>query len=100
MAKITGSGEVAEPAPLPLPASLSPLTEPSVSPVASGWDRFYAGLLTQRRHGAFDLAVLPRLRRARERMLEASEERLDLAAMARPAHFSKYHFLRLFRQAY
>lgn len=32
---------------------------------AEGWDRFYGGLLKTRRRGAYDLAVLERLRRVR-----------------------------------
>jgi transcriptional regulator GlxA family with amidase domain len=68
--------------------------------VAAGWSSFYRGLLLQRRRGAHDLAVLERLRRARVRMAADAGTALDLAAMAETACFSKFHFLRLFRQAY
>jgi transcriptional regulator GlxA family with amidase domain len=69
-----------------------------------GWDRFYGGLLSARRstrrRGAHDLAVLARLRRVRQRLEAHPEEPIDLAGMARAACFSRFHFLRLFRQAY
>jgi transcriptional regulator GlxA family with amidase domain len=73
-----------------------------MDPVAAGWASYYAGLLRERREGALQLAVLTRLRRARQHMSAgpALEKPLDLAAMASAAHFSKFHFLRLFRQAY
>jgi transcriptional regulator GlxA family with amidase domain len=65
-----------------------------------GWDRFYGGLLLTRHRGAYDLSVLERLRRVRECLDAHPEEPFDLEAMARAACFSKFHFLRLFRQAY
>jgi transcriptional regulator GlxA family with amidase domain len=65
-----------------------------------GWSRFYRGLLSTRRRGAWELSVLERLRRVRERLEAHPEEPIDLEAMARAACFSKFHFLRLFRQAY
>lgn len=68
--------------------------------VAAGWGRYYGGLLHQRRQGAYDWTVLARLRRVREQLAAGPHEPLDLAAMASWACFSKYHFLRLFRQAY
>jgi transcriptional regulator GlxA family with amidase domain len=70
------------------------------SQVAAGWHRYYCGLLLKRRRGAYDLPVLERLRRARDQMEACSGTALDLDAMARAACFSKFHFLRLFRQAY
>ena len=73
---------------------------PESSQIRPGWDRFYGGLLLTRRRGAYDLSVLERLRRVRERLDAHPEEPLDLEAMARAACFSKFHFLRLFRQAY
>jgi len=73
---------------------------PHGSQIQPGWDRFYGGLLLTRRRGAYDLSVLERLRRVRERLDAHPEEPLDLEAMARAACFSKFHFLRLFRQAY
>jgi AraC-like DNA-binding protein len=69
-------------------------------PEERGWDRFYRGLLLARRRGAYDLSVLERLRRVRERLEVRPEEPVDLEAMARTACFSKFHFLRLFKQAY
>jgi AraC-like DNA-binding protein len=68
--------------------------------VEHGWDRFFGGLLRTRRRGAYDLPVLERLRRARLHLEAHAGEPLDLEAMARVACFSKFHFLRLFRQAY
>lgn len=70
--------------------------------VAAAWAAWYGGFLRQRRTGAHHLAVLERLRRVRQRMAAdpALDPPLDLAAMAGAAHFSKFHFLRLFRQAY
>ncbi|MDP9120087.1 MAG: helix-turn-helix transcriptional regulator, partial [Acidobacteriota bacterium] len=65
-----------------------------------GWQRFYGGLLQARRRGAYELSVLERLRRVRERLDAHPGEPIDLEAMARAACFSKFHFLRLFRQAY
>ena len=44
--------------------------------------------------------MLDRLRRVRSVLETHPEEPIDLAAMARAAYFSKFHFLRLFRQAY
>jgi transcriptional regulator GlxA family with amidase domain len=67
---------------------------------AEGWDRFYGGLLKTRRRGAYDLAVLERLRRVRDHLAAHPDQPIDLEAMARSACFSKFHFLRLFRQAY
>ena len=64
------------------------------------WAHFYSGLLLTRRRGAYDLSVLERLRRVRVHLTAHSEEPIDLEAMARTACFSKFHFLRLFRQAY
>lgn len=68
--------------------------------LAAGWGAFYGGLVRERRRGAYDLAVLERLRRVRERMAADAGAALDLEEMARAACFSKFHFLRLFRQAY
>jgi transcriptional regulator GlxA family with amidase domain len=65
-----------------------------------GWQRFYAGLAAARRSGACDPWVRARLRRVRDLLAAHPEEPADLAAMARAACFSKFHFLRLFRQAY
>jgi AraC-like DNA-binding protein len=65
-----------------------------------GWGRFYSGLLSTRRRGAYELSVLERLRRVRERLEAHPEEPIDLEEMARTACFSKFHFLRLFSQAY
>lgn len=70
------------------------------SPEEKGWDRFYRGLLLTRRRGAYDLSVLERLRRVRALLEARPEEPVDLEAMARTACFSKFHFLRLFKQAY
>ncbi|HZF08196.1 MAG TPA: AraC family transcriptional regulator [Thermoanaerobaculia bacterium] len=68
--------------------------------VEQGWSRFYGGLLAARRRGAHDLSVLERLRRVRATLETQPGEPIDLEAMARAAYFSKFHFLRLFRQAY
>jgi transcriptional regulator GlxA family with amidase domain len=68
--------------------------------VEHGWSRFYGGLLAARRRGAYDQSVLDRLRRVRSSLETHPGEPIDLAAMARAAYFSKFHFLRLFRQAY
>jgi transcriptional regulator GlxA family with amidase domain len=65
-----------------------------------GWGRFYGGLLLTRRRGAYDLSVLERLRRVRDHLEAHPEAPVDLTAMASAACFSKFHFLRLFRQAY
>jgi transcriptional regulator GlxA family with amidase domain len=65
-----------------------------------GWSRFYDGLLRGRRRGAYDLPVLERLRRVRDKLEAGAGAPVDLDAMARAACFSKFHFLRLFRQAY
>jgi transcriptional regulator GlxA family with amidase domain len=69
-------------------------------PQAAGWGRFYGGLLKTRRRGAYDLAVLERLRRIRDHLAAHPDQPIDLEAMARSAYFSKFHFLRLFSQAY
>lgn len=68
--------------------------------VEQGWVCFYSGLLLTRRRGAYDLSVLERLRRARDLVKAHPEEPIDLDEMARAACFSRFHFLRLFRQAY
>jgi AraC-like DNA-binding protein len=70
------------------------------SQIEAGWGCFYGGLLRRRRLGAYDQPVLARLRRVREQLQAASGEAAGLDEMARAACFSKYHFLRLFRQAY
>lgn len=44
--------------------------------------------------------MLPDLRRARDLMDRAYAEPLDLAALARAAGYSRFHFLRLFQAAY
>jgi AraC-like DNA-binding protein len=46
------------------------------------------------------VAVLVRLRRARDLMDRCYADQLDLAAMAREAGFSRFHFARLFRTVY
>jgi transcriptional regulator GlxA family with amidase domain len=65
-----------------------------------GWPAFYSGLLLIRRRGIYEASVRRRLLEIRESLLRHPEQPLDLAAMAREACFSKYHFLRLFRDAY
>jgi AraC-like DNA-binding protein len=95
-------------------------------PSGDGWRAYYGGLalLGRRRQGAWDLAVLPRLLRVRDAMaaevgaaaalagpaspagphglggLPGLDGLDNLDTMARAACFSKFHFLRLFRQAY
>jgi transcriptional regulator GlxA family with amidase domain len=70
------------------------------SQVEVAWGSYYGGLLRRRRLGAYDQPVLARLRRVRERLQAGTGEAAGLDEMARQACFSKYHFLRLFRQAY
>jgi transcriptional regulator GlxA family with amidase domain len=70
------------------------------SQAENGWHGFYSGLVSARRNGAYDLWVLERLRRVRDQLQAHPEESIELQAMARAACFSKFHFLRLFRQAY
>lgn len=65
-----------------------------------GWARYFGGLFLTRRRGAFDAPVLGRLRRARDFMAANPGAPIDLDQLAGTAHFSKFHFLRLFRQAY
>jgi transcriptional regulator GlxA family with amidase domain len=65
-----------------------------------GWRRFYGGLLLVRRRGVYEASVLSRLRRVRQSVSLRPEVPVDLEEMARTAAFSKYHFLRLFRDAY
>jgi transcriptional regulator GlxA family with amidase domain len=64
------------------------------------WLRFYGGLHFIRREGIYEASVRRRLLDVRETLVRHPEEPLDLEAMARAACFSKYHFLRLFREAY
>jgi AraC-like DNA-binding protein len=45
-------------------------------------------------------ALLPHLRRAKDRIDSAYDQDLDLAELARCAGYSRYHFLRSFRAAY
>jgi AraC-like DNA-binding protein len=47
-----------------------------------------------------DPDVLRRLERAREYIDDCFQEQLDLDLLAHKAFFSRYHFLRLFRQVY
>jgi transcriptional regulator GlxA family with amidase domain len=75
----------------------TPLADPQSSAFAA-WGGFYRGLLLPRR--AHAPAVIDRLRRVRTYLEAHPDEQLDLAGMARTACFSKFHFLRLFRQAY
>ncbi len=72
---------------------------PDPAQTAASWHRFYGGLLASRR-GAFEGSVLERLGRVRALLAARPEAAIDLEAMARAACFSKFHFLRLFRQAY
>lgn len=64
------------------------------------WLRFYAGLHFVRREGIYEASVRRRLLDVRETLVRRPEEALNLEAMARAACFSKFHFLRLFREAY
>lgn len=64
------------------------------------WLRFYTGLHFVRRSGIYEASVRRRLIDVREALVRHPEEALDLEAMARAACFSKFHFLRLFREAY
>ena len=77
---------------------------PGMPAAPVGWAGVYGGLLLTRRlshrKGAGDSEVLARLRRVREGLRSRPEEPIDLETMARTACFSKFHFLRLFRQAY
>ncbi|MCU1347057.1 MAG: transcriptional regulator, AraC family [Acidobacteria bacterium] len=68
--------------------------------LADDWFRFYGGLLLIRRQGVHEASVRRRLLRIGEGLQHHPEAPLDLEAMARAACFSKYHFLRLFREAY
>jgi transcriptional regulator GlxA family with amidase domain len=68
--------------------------------LGAAWQSYYGGLFIVRRCGAHDLPVLERLRRARLHLEAHAGEPLDLDRMAAAACYSKFHFLRLFRQAY
>jgi len=68
--------------------------------IADDWLRFYNGLLLIRRRGVHEASVRRRLLSVGEALQRHPERDVDLDAMARAACFSKYHFLRLFRQAY
>ena len=66
----------------------------------AGWLRFYGALHLIRREGIYEASVRRRLLGVRETLVRHPEEALDLETMARAACFSKFHFLRLFREAY
>jgi transcriptional regulator GlxA family with amidase domain len=71
-----------------------------MSDPTTGWLHFYGGLHLIRREGIFEASVRRRLLGVRETLVRHPEEAFDLETMARAAFFSKFHFLRLFREAY
>jgi transcriptional regulator GlxA family with amidase domain len=71
----------------------------TIDPTA-GWLRFYGGLHWIRREGIYEASVRRRLLDVRETLVRHPEAALDLETMAQAACFSKFHFLRLFREAY
>ncbi len=63
-----------------------------------GGDEYHARVAARRPASAE--SVLPHLRAAKDLMDRAYSEPLDLDALARRAGYSRYHFLRAFRDAY
>lgn len=75
-----------------------------VTPIgADAWASFFAGLhaATAERDGRFVRPdAIERLERARAFIDAAFDEPLDLERIASQAHFSRFHFLRLFKDMY
>lgn len=67
---------------------------------APGWEQFYGGLLLIRRHGIYEPSLRRRLIATRNMLHEQLADEIDLETMASSAFLSRFHFLRLFREAY
>jgi AraC-like DNA-binding protein len=69
-------------------------------PPSPGWLAYWSGLLLVRAQGRRDRDLGERLARARRYLEQHADQPLDLSVIAGSVHYSKFHFLRSFRDAY